>query len=218
MNKKKGINETKLMMENWAKYTGLNEAWVDRAKKTLGDYFSLSDKGKKNMPADGDNDDAIEIGDEDIVDELPTDRGEQLKIAHAVNFLKDYLNYDKFRKDIARFVREELKNALSNTKSQAPGSSFIGQEVPKPVEFNEEAGDDSGAREEIYRKTANLVLSRIEQAIKLALPQDPQSLITKSLRESLDTALKPAILEMCQREHKELLTESKKKLVFEIKR
>jgi len=162
--------------------------------------------------------------------------------AWAIGFLVQILDYKNFRSNIGKYIRGELKKSLSKVQGQqspAPRGA-----APAPVEFSEEydsreaqaskqwqpttntharpGASTNNEREAVYKKTANMILSRVEMAIAKALPANPQALFKGTSFEkdptSLREALFPMLLEVCREEHTAILNESKRKLVIEIKR
>lgn len=214
MSEKKNIETTRLVMENWNRY--LDEGWLDKLKQP---FVNKSKETYKQIFGDEGTSD-IEIDDKDIEQEEPV-RQYELQISHGIMFLNNYLNYDKFRVDIVKMVRNQLRDALDRAvraqRGPEPGD-ILSQvpepvqlpRVPEPVQLPEQDSFDEGQREAIYRKVSNVVLDRVELAIKKALPPSAKDLVISDLKESLNSQLLPVLVEVCRKEDKKMLTESKK--------
>jgi len=210
----------------------------DRAAAQPGQPEAGSLRGAVARAAAGQQPDA---GQQDPMDNVEvSDGAADRETAWAIGFLDQMLDYKNFRSSIGKYIRGELKKSLSKVQGQqspAPRGA-----APAPVEFSEEydsreaqaskqwqptTGARSGTntnneREAVYKKTANMILSRVETAIAKALPANPQALFKGTSFEkdptSLREALFPMLLEVCREEHTAILNESKRKLVIEIKR
>lgn len=216
MSEKKNIEDTRMLMENWQSHieeqggglAGMNRAKVAQLLKQLvgkgtqevGDEDIVGSEDLPGgegtddaMPADGTDDDSLEGTDDDFDVDVASQK-DQLQMAHATNFLNHYLNYDKFRVNIVKMVRDNLRRALDRaTKS-----------------IQEQGDIDEQGREAIYREVANVILNRVEMAVKKALPPSARDLVISDLKESLNSQLFPVLVEVCRREDKKMLSESKK--------
>lgn len=168
----KNIKETKMLMENWANHVGMDEATLSTRRSMLDRILGRNKEDENDpndaMPADGKDDDAIEVGDEDIIDQEPTDKGEQLKLAHAINFLTQDLEYKDF------------KNFILDIAQQSVRSAYTGIEDTGNPELDQLRKQVSGA-------TAKKVLTKLRSAIAAAFPEDPKKFV--QMKENLDRVI-----------------------------
>lgn len=214
-------------MESWDNYLGeaglkgINRQKIAQLLNKLGRKVPKDDEEGKDLPggddvddalpADGTDDDSLEGTDDDF-DVDVADQQDQVQAAHAVNFLNHYLNYDKFRVNIVKMARDNLKRALNKAVKDQRGA----EPGPDLSQLPEQNSFDEGQREAIYRKVSNAVLNRVEAAIKQALPKNTKDLVYSDVKESLNKHLFPVLVEVCRQEDKKLLNESKRKFVIKI--
>lgn len=120
------------------------------------------------------NDDEIEIGDEDIVDSEPAGREEQLKLAHAINFLNQNLKYGQLRHFVMAKVRWAIQDKLKQAISDSSKPSFRTN-----VELDT-------LRKQVAVDVSKKIMSSIEKALIAAFPQDPKKFLSNSMKEGVN--------------------------------
>lgn len=129
------------------------------------------------------DDTGFSMSDKEPETEQPVEPGqeEKLKKAHAINFLKQNLEFQGLRKELAAYARNALKKSLEDIQPSQFGS----------LEQNKLRMDAS-------KEIANKILQNLEKALREYLPMPEEKFV--ELKESL----RYEVNELCLSEAKKL--------------